>query len=238
MAVVANDTAPVTLAPATALAVVAKVASDTAPDTLAPATALAVVANVTAPDTLAPATALAVVANVTAPVTLAPATALAESATVAEDATPVKLPTMVLLKFQVSVVEIYKIVAAAPATVIPALFAAAAVVASLATVIFKSVTDSVVALIVVVVPLTVKLPPIVASPDVIKLVSVPVLVMFGCALAVIVTAVVAVPADNPVNWLPLPMKKLPVMLPVASKLVSVPTEVIFGWAAVVSTPIK
>jgi hypothetical protein len=34
------------------------------------------------------------------------------------------------------------------------------------------------------------------------------------------------------------MKKLPVMLPVASKLVSVPTEVIFGWAAVVSTPVK
>ena len=52
------------------------VANATAPETLAPATAFAVVANATAPETLAPATAFAVVANATAPETLAPVSEL------------------------------------------------------------------------------------------------------------------------------------------------------------------
>ena len=68
----------------TVLAVVADVALVTTPLTLAPATALAVVAKATAPDTLAPATAFAVAANVTSPLTLAPATAFAVVANVAK----------------------------------------------------------------------------------------------------------------------------------------------------------
>ena len=47
---------------AAVVTVPAVVAVETAPDTLAPATEFAVVANDTAPDTLAPATAFAVVA--------------------------------------------------------------------------------------------------------------------------------------------------------------------------------
>ena len=97
------------------------------------------------------------------------------------DALPVIFATTVLLKFQVSVPDKYCSVAAAPLTVRPAPFAAAAVTAFLATVMFKSATSSVVALIVVVVPLTVKLPPTVISPEVVKLVNVPVDVIFGCA---------------------------------------------------------
>ena len=131
--------------------------------------------------TLAPATLFAVVAKATAPDTLAPATLFAVAATVALEARPVKLPTIVLLKSQVSVPDIYNIVADAPFTEIPAPLAAAAEAAPLAKVIFKSATFNVVALIVVVVPLTVKLPPTVISPEVAKLVKVPTLVMFGCA---------------------------------------------------------
>ena len=77
-AVVALDTVPETLAPATEFALVALVANATAPLTLAPATEFALVALVakaTAPDTLAPATEFAVVAyvaNATAPLTFAP----------------------------------------------------------------------------------------------------------------------------------------------------------------------
>ena len=50
----------------------AVVASETEPETLAPATELATVAYATAPETLAPATAFAVAAYDTSPVTLAP----------------------------------------------------------------------------------------------------------------------------------------------------------------------
>ena len=96
--------------------------------------------------------------------------------------------------FQRSSALVYVSVAAAPLTVRPAPFAAAAVAALLARTILISLTTTVVELTVVVVPLTVKLPPTVTSPDVVKLVNVPVEVMFGCAAVVTVPAVVAEPA--------------------------------------------
>ncbi len=56
-------------------------------------------------------------------------------------------------------------------------------------------------------------------PLTVKLVNVPTLVIFGCALPV---TVVAVPAEleyvlfpNPVNWLPSPKKYVAVILPTA-----------------------
>ena len=68
--------------------------------------------------------------------------------------------------------------------------------------------------------------PIVALPDTVKSVSVPVLVIFGCAAVVTVPAVVAAPLNAPVNVVALTLPAL--TLPVTLKLVSVPVLVIFG----------
>ena len=75
--------------------------------------------------------------------------------------------------------------------------------------------------------------PTLALPVTVKLVNVPVLVMFGCALVVTVAAEpVALPVNAPVNVVALTLPAL--ILPVTLKLVNVPVEVIFGCAAVVT----
>ena len=98
-----------------------------------------------------------------------------------------------------------------------------------------------------------KLPDVVL-PDTVKLVNVPVLVMFGCAAVVTVPAVVALVAldtvpvtlapTNELNPLPLPVKTpvfavnaAPVVVPTTFNDVNVPTLVIFGCAAVVITAV-
>ena len=64
-----------------------------------------------------------------------------------------------------------------------------------------------------------------------RLVSVPTLVIFGCALVVTVAAVVAAPLNAPTKVFALILFAITlpeVTLPVTVKLVSVPTLVIFG----------
>jgi len=194
-------------------AVVALVASATVPLTLAPATAFAVVANVasdaepTVPETLAPATAFAVVANATAPETLAPATAFAEAAMVALEANPLRAPTNVVaandplailavyteLAYAIAVPEIELENCAYTTPVVTvviesyvATFASGTVPVTLA----PAIADNPDPLPVNTPVLAVNATPVVV-PLTPKLVKVPTEVMFGCAAVVTVPAVVA-----------------------------------------------
>ena len=118
-------------------------------------------------------------------------------------------------------------------TPIPPLLAADAVAALLAMLICKSFVVTVLELIVVVVPCTVKLPVIITLP------SVPP-EPFGSIVNVGPAPTIKLPLNvmPPTDIVPLVVKFPPVVLPVTLKLLNVPKLVIVGCAAVAIVPIK
>ena len=124
---------------------------------------------------------------------------------------PVKLPCTLatvssLLKFQRSSALVYVSVALAPSTVIPAPFAAEALPAPLAIVILRSSTASWVLFIVVVVPLTVRLPVTVKSLPIVTSLGKPIctwLFVTAVSISLVVPAKVSVSVPSVIVSVPL-----------------------------------
>ena len=149
----------------------------------------------------------------------------------------VTLPTELIPKLDTQTFDavLYNHVAySAPSgpTPIPPLFAAVALAALLAILICKSFVVIVFELIVVVVPLTVKLPVITTLP------SVPP-DPFGSIVNVLPELKIVLPLITipPTDKVPPVVKFPPVVFPVMLKLVKVPKLVTFGCAAVVNVPV-